>query len=429
MTEPIGPPRSDVRLAGHRRCPLLVLALVVCLFGCERQIGTPLDELPAVGGIPTRNLESAAVADFDPSVDYFPDKINIRHASQIEVEYHRHYKVARIETRGMGEEFEFVLVQRGTAIPETRRDALVIQVPVTRFSLGTFRYGRAAELLGVVDHLVGFGNHAHATVPAILKLFETGKLKKNFNLEAIAERGTEAHFEWYFPAALNRSRTGRRLGIPGIPMAEHQEPTPLARAEWLKFFALFFNKERAAEEAFDRIEEAYEQARLALPPTDSKPKVLVGVPWSEGWSLHGTNSLGARLIEDAGGHYLDAGNRSGEANVTVPFEAALASAREADVWLLGPDFSFGNRLEEQTIDDPRFGFVPAVSSERVFVGHVGYPDGVNPWWDYALVEPHLELLDLMAILHPEIHGNRRLRFYRPLESGTRRGRGEGRIDL
>ena len=387
-----------------------------------------MDELPTVGGVPTRNLEESAVEDYDPEVDYFPNKVAFRHASQIEIEYHRHYKVARIETRGMGEEFEFVLVQRGTPMPATRRDALVVQIPVTRFSLGTFRYGRAAELLGVVDRLVGFGNHTHASVPAILELFETGKLKRNFNLEAIAERGTEAHFEWYFPASLSRSATHRRLGIPGIPMAEHLEPTPLARAEWLKLFALFFNKESAAEEAFDEIEEAYEQARLKLALVDSKPKVLVGAPEKDGWGLHGGRNLGARLIEDAGGQYLGADSPSGESSIKVPFEAALMDAREADVWLLGPSFSFGNRLEERTVDDPRFAFVPAVSSGRVFVGHAGYPDGINPWWDYALVEPHLELLDLMAIFHPEKHGDRELRFYRRLPGNAARGRGKGGAD-
>ena len=422
--------RSSTLAADHR-CDAWLFALVigVCAFGCERQIGEPMDELPTVEGVPMRNLEEAAVGDYDPEVDYFPDKVAIRHASQIEIEYHRHYKIARIETLGMGEELEFVLVQRGPAMPPTRRDALVVQVPVTRFSLGTFRYGRAAELLGVVDRLVGFGNHTHASVPAILELFETGKLKRNFNLEAIAERGTEAHFEWYFPASLSRSSTHQRLGIPGIPMAEHLEPTPLARAEWLKFFALFFNKESAAEEAFDQIEEAYERALLKLTPVDSRPKVLVGAPEKDGWSLHGGRNLGARMIWDAGGQYLGVDSRSSEASVTVPFEAALMGAREADVWLLGPNFSFGNRLAEGTIDDPRFAFVPAVISGRVFVGHAGYPDGINPWWDYALVEPHLELLDLMAIFHPDKHGDRELRFYRRLESSAERGQDEGRTDL
>ncbi len=409
-------PRSSTSFADHRfGIRPIALAVVVCVFGCQRQIGEPVDVLPVAEGVPVRNLEEETVGYYDPEVDYFPDKVTIRHATQIEIEYRRHYKIAKLETRGMGEEFEFVLVQRGTPIPAVRRDALVVQVPLTRFSLGTYRYGRASEMLGVVDRLVGFGNHTHASVPSILELFESGKLKRNFNVEAMAERGSEAHFRWYFPGALSRSGTLHRLGIPGVPMAEELEPTPLARAEWIKFFALFFNKERAAGEAFDRIEEAYQQTRQTLPPVDAKPKVLVGAPQKDGWSIHGGRNLGAKLIEDAGGQYLGSDNPSGEASVKVPFEAALMDAREADVWLLPPSMSFGSRLGDRTVGDARFSFVPAVGSGRVFVGHVGYPNGINPWWDYGLVEPHLELLDLMAIFHPEARGDRELRFYRRLQ--------------
>ena len=404
----------------RRFAGLTFVGVGLCLIACERQVAEPVDKLPAFKGVPTQNLQ-AEVADYDQSVDYFPDKVAFRHATQLEVEYHRHYKVARIETRGMGEEFEFVLVQRGTAVPTARRDALVVFVPVTRFSLGTFRYGRASEVLGVVERLVGFSNHNHASVPTILKAFESGKLKRNFNLEAMAERASEAHFKWYAPGSLNRSGTFRRLGIPGIPMAEELEPTALARAEWIKFFALFFNKEREAAAAFEDIEIAYEQARRRRPQVGAKPKVLVGVSQKGGWGMHGGRNLGAQLIEDAGGQYLGAHHPSGEASFKVPFEAALMDAREADVWLLPPNIAFGNRLAELTIDDPRFSFVPAVRSGRVFVGHVGYPDGINPWWDYALVEPHRELLDLMAILHPETYGDRVLRFYRKLQSRSESG--------
>ncbi len=402
---------------GHRNWPA-ALALGASILGCVRQSAEPPSPIPTAAGIPSHNLDVCAVEDYDDEVDYFPDKASFRHATQLSVEYLRHYKIARIETRGMGEEFEFVLVQRGTPLPVTRRDAMVLWVPLTRFSLGTYRYGRATELLGVIDRLVGFGNHTHASVPAILEMFESGKLEKNMNLEAIAERGTEAHFEWYFPASLSRSATYRRLGIPGVPMAEHLEPTPLARAEWVKFFALFFNKERVANAAFDRIEEAYRGALRELSDVASKPNVLAGGPEKGGWSQYGGQNLGARMIEDAGGNYLGADNPSGEPGARVPFEAALLNARRADVWIVGPGFSFGN-VEGRTIDDPRFGFVPAVQAGRVFVGHAGYPDGINPWWDHALVEPHLELLDLMTILHPGQHENHELRFYRRLESRTR----------
>jgi hypothetical protein len=37
----------------------------------------------------------------------------------------------------------------------------------------------------------------------------------------------------------------------------------------------------------------------------------------------------------------------------------------------------------------------------VFVANRRYPDGPNPWWDEALVNPHLELLDNVRMIHPE----------------------------
>jgi iron complex transport system substrate-binding protein len=200
-------------------------------------------------------------------------------------------------------------------------------------------------------------------------------------------------------------------------MAEHLEPTPLARAEWLEFFALFFNKEREAAEAFEAIESAYVNARSELVDEAERPKVLVGAPQRDGWSIYGGRNVGATMIGDAGGDYLWAENRSSESGTAIPFEAALARAQEADVWIIGPDAAWGTGLEQQTIADRRFGFVPAVDSRRVFIAHANYPDGPNPWWDYALVEPHLELRDLKAILHPETHGDHLLRFYRRLEQG------------
>jgi hypothetical protein len=49
--------------------------------GCERQRAEPAEELPSVDGVPIRNLDAAAVADYDPHVDYFPDKAVFRHAT------------------------------------------------------------------------------------------------------------------------------------------------------------------------------------------------------------------------------------------------------------------------------------------------------------------------------------------------------------
>lgn len=185
-------------------------------------------------------------------------------------------------------------------------------------------------------------------------------------------------------------------------MAEHLEPTPLARAEWMKFLALFFNKEAEAETLFARLESEYQQTAALAASVTVRPNVLVGTPNKNGWQIFGGGNVHARLIADAGGRYLWDDNQSPESGRTVPFEQGLTRARQADVWLIGPDASFGPRVAEVTVHDPRYTYIPAVRRGRVYVEHRNYPSGRNPWWDEALVNPHLELMDHIRLLHPEL---------------------------
>jgi iron complex transport system substrate-binding protein len=130
----------------HRRSVAPTAAACLLLIqACAYDRGLNLADWPPASGVPARNLSSAVVADYQPGVDYFPEKAVFRHAEQITVSYHGHYKVARVTTRGVGEQFEYVFVQRGTPVPDVAPDARVVAVPIRRFSLGTYRYGRAAE--------------------------------------------------------------------------------------------------------------------------------------------------------------------------------------------------------------------------------------------------------------------------------------------
>jgi iron complex transport system substrate-binding protein len=377
-------------------------------------------DLPRVTGAPVTNLTDATVADYQPGVDYFPEKASFRHAEQIALSYHGHYKVARVTTRGVGERFEYVFVQRGTPVPPVSADAIVVAVPVQRFSLGTYRYGGAADHLGVVPRLVGFGNHASATVPAILDLFERGALSRNFSVEAMAQRGTEAHFNWHFHGRLSRANdTFARVGVPLVEMAEHLEPTPLARTEWVKFFALFFNKEADAEALFDAAEQRYVSLRSGIRDVVERPQVFVGAPQADGWQVYGGRNVHARMIAEAGGRYVWEDNASQESLRTVAFEDALVRARQADVWILGPDTSSGPHIREATVDDPRYGYIPAVRAGRVFVANRNYPMGPNPWWDQALINPDVELADYIRMIHPARLPDHALTLHMPLRPAAR----------
>lgn len=354
---------------------------------------------------------------FEPGKDYFPGKATFRHSNQLTASYHGFYKRARLVTNGIGEVFSFVFVQHAAPLPPLEPDDVVIRVPIRRYSLGSFRYGGISDALGVTDRLVGFSNHTNATTPAILDLFNRGVLQRNFDLEAVANRGTEAHFNWYATSVLTSvDESWERMGSLVIPAAEHMEPTPLARAEWIKFFAMFFNREREANELFDGIETRYGEMQALVADVPARPRVFVNLPQGTAWNIYGGRNQLARIYEDAGGEYAWRDNPSEESGATVQYEAALDRGLDADVWLLGADGSFGAQLADRTIGNPRFAAFKSVRERRVYINHVTYPDGPNPWWDYALIQPDRELADLIAILHPERLPKHRFTFWRRLDT-------------
>jgi iron complex transport system substrate-binding protein len=386
-------------------CIVWVLALAACSF--DRGWPSPPD---------------AVAVPFEAGKDYFPDKATFRHSNQLTASYHGHYKRVRLVTNGIGEEFSFVFVQRGAPLPALAADDVVIRVPVLRYSLGSFRYGAISEALGVTDRLVGFSNHTNVTTPAIVKLFDAGVLQRNFDLEAVANRGTEAHFNWYATTVLTSADDAwERMGSLIIPAAEHMEPTPIARAEWIKFFAMFFNQEAAANALFDDIERRYAQVRATVAHASERPRVFLNLPQGDAWNIYGGRNQLARIIGDAGGDYVWADNPSEESGTTVHYELALDRGLDADVWLMGADGTFAAQVANLSLGNPRFAAFKSVRTGRVYINHRNYPRGPNPWWDYALIQPDRELADLIAIFHPALMPEHSFTFWKRLELGLDAG--------
>ena len=61
----------------------------------------------------------------------------------------------------------------------------------------------------------------------------------------------------------------RSAGIPVVANTEWLEPTALARAEWLKYMALFLNEERAAQTLYGAMKARY---RALSAPGDGRAR-------------------------------------------------------------------------------------------------------------------------------------------------------------
>jgi iron complex transport system substrate-binding protein len=402
--------------------PALVAVLVLAgCVACALEPAPPpsADDPLFHGGAPATNLLLERVARFDATVDYFPQKASLRHARKLAVEYHRHFKVATIQLEGMGGLTQQVLmVQRGTPRPPGYPDAVVVQVPVRRWSAANFMYGGAADLLGVSDRLITLGGSiAHVTSQGLVRLVKTGRIRQHRSDEQVAALGPEVYLSYTpYLAVVQDFERLRALGIVNLLPVERNEETPLGRSEWIKFLALLFNREAAAEAHFARVEAEYEQFAGLVRGVTTRPRVLVDIPASGGWPVVGGRNASARMIADAGGDFIFGDNDSVSSQFAQPLERAYDRAMDADVWLLTEAVTGRPDLPGFIATNPYTRRLPVRQRGAIYVKHRERPGAANPFWDQGMLNPHWDLADHIRILHPERLPDHQLIFHQRLAS-------------
>lgn len=386
--------------------------LCLALAACAPVQASKETVLPSrvVKGQPPKNLNSACVGNYDPRVDYFPEKSRFAHSAQLSVSYHRNYKrvtfTPAVDTR---ETLSFVLVQCGTPRPEVGPRDTVLEVPLRNFATANQSLLGATALLGLEDQLVGVPNALTVSVPSIRERVDDGRIQPIYaaihgNAEQAAAIGADLFFTFYsaYPEA-NIHPLLRRMGAAAAPQADHTEPTPLGRAEWIKYLALFFNEEAKANAIFEERERRYRQLAALTRGVTDRPLVQLGYPETrDRWAQAGGNNQFYRMVEDAGGRHLWADVRIAGSLTYAPMEKLFERAGDADFWI-GNFMPGAASLSDLRRDLPRMAWLKPVRTGRVYWFDANKTDGRrNPWSDQGMTEPQAALAELIAVLHPEI---------------------------
>ncbi len=393
---------------------VVLLALICSLLAC----GSPP---PAVEGStdPGRCVER-----YDPTVDYFPDHPEPRHAERFTVEYFRHYKVVTVTLPDSETPpFTYLLVQCGTPRPEDFDDAVTLEVPVR--SIVTTSTTELPHLvdLDLLDALAGHDELDYVSSPEVRRKAERGEL---------AEVGRDSRLNFELLLALDpdlvlaASIGSHELGIftrlqeSGIDVAHvpsFLEATPLGRAEWILFTALFFNREAQAAELFADVAERYAELQARGAALEHRPTVLVGGPLGDIWYVPGGRSFLAQLIADAGGAYLWADEpRAG--SLPLALESVYERAVAAEYWI-HPNV-MASLAEIERVDERLATLGPFVG-RRVFSNDARLNDrggqgvGGNDYWETGTARPDLVLADLLKIFHPELVPEHELVYHRRLD--------------
>jgi iron complex transport system substrate-binding protein len=201
-------------------------------------------------------------------------------------------------------------------------------------------------------------------------------------------------------------------GIPTVLSADYREGTPLGRSEWLKFMALFYNKEAQANDVFAEQALAYDALLALTADVSDRPTVFVNTPFGGTWFIPQGDSYVAKFLADAGADYLWA-DEPGTGSLFLDFEAVFEQAVAADFWV-SPSATWTS-LADALAEDERYADFEAFEN-NVYNNNALVTDaGGNDYWERGVTQPELVLADLIKIFHPELLPDHEFVFYQHLQ--------------
>lgn len=299
------------------------------------------------------------------------------------------------------------------------RDSEIIKIPCQKIAALSSIYANMFYELGALPQLIAIDNIDYIVNPAIISRHKAGDLAeigKTAQTDVEAALSLKPDIIFTFGMGEGDKDRDKKLELTGIPVAisvDHLEESPLARAEWIKFFALFADKYSQADSLFRQVEKKYLDLQALAKQSHRRPTVFTEIKYSEFWYMPGGKSYVATLLNDAGADYLWKDN-SDVGSLPLSFEQVYSRAREADYWLhLSTCRSKQNLLQTEK----RFADFKAFKTGNLFnntkkVNEKGY----STYWETGMIFPDRILNDLLFIFHPHLKDslNSNLYYYEQL---------------
>lgn len=207
-----------------------------------------------------------------------------------------------------------------------------------------------------------------------------------------------------------------QAGFPIIYSLEWMEKSPLARAEWIKLIAAFFDKEAEADSIFTAIEGRYLDLQAKVKDVPHQQSVMAGDNFQGTWYVPGGNSFNATLFRDAGLDYRYRNNKE-SGSIGLDIESVLTQFGKAAFWIGCEADTYGELAEK----DAKYLLLESVKKRQVFNNHSRTtPSGGNDYFESAIANPDLILSDLVKAAYPELLPHYSFTYIQPLEEEAAR---------
>lgn len=294
-------------------------------------------------------------------------------------------------------------------------DGFRLKTPISSIIVNTFSYFEFLHQLGELDKVVGVSDGSRIYNPVILEKIRNGEIIDlgdpfNPNLEKSLMLQADAVVASAYAQQDTYNERMQKTGLPIIYSLEWMENSPLARAEWIKLIAAFFNKSEMADSIFNEIEKRYVANKEVAKTASNYPSILAGDNFQGTWYMPGGGSFNAVLFADAGidYHFKDNGDAG---SIGLDIETVLTRFHAVDLWF-GSESDSYSELEGK---GRKYLLLQPVKNKRVFSNRNRItPGGGNDYFESAILFPDLLLRDLIKASHPELLTDVEFTYLKPL---------------
>lgn len=294
----------------------------------------------------------------------------------------------------------------------------IITTPVQNIVVTSTTHIPALELLGVEQTLIGFPGTDYISSEKTRTRIDNGNIRElgkneGINTEVLLELRPDVVVAFGVDGTNKSMEIIEKAGIPVIYNGDWVEKTPLAKAEWIKFFGALYDKDIEAETIFSQIETDYLEAKKIASEAKSKPTVLCGAMYKDVWYLPNGTSPEAQFLKDANTNYLW-NDTTETGSLALSFEAVFEKGKTAELWLSPSYYKSFEDLEKSNKHYTKF---DAFQNKTIytFANTTGQTGGVL-YYELGISRPDLVLKDMIKICHPELLTDYKPTFFKPLNS-------------
>lgn len=299
----------------------------------------------------------------------------------------------------------YLIYKDPTLIKHISKAIVPVKSPCKHIAALSSIYANMFCELGLLNNIAAIDNIDYINNPKIISKHRSGnivELAKGPEIDLEQTIKLDPDIVFTFGMGDPKKDVNPKLLLTKIPIAislDHFEETPLARAEWIKFFAAFVDKNEMADSIFKQVEKNYNELKSLAQKTETKPTVFTDVKYSDSWYMPGGKSYVAKFLADAGTNYLWKDDQN-TGSVPLSFEQVYVKAKEADFWI-NPSV-LKTKRELLSFDD-RYAEFKAFKNGTVYNNTKFINDkGYSTYWETGMIYPDRILHDLLKIFHPEL---------------------------